>query len=67
MACDDEVLPSQERIDTIGDSADPEDVYKSERHLLYVACAGDRDDLLITGVKPGPDFLKTSPRRRTRG
>ena len=57
MACDDEVLPSQERIDMIGDSADLEDVYKTERHLLYVACTRARDHLLITGVAPGSEFL----------
>ena len=38
MACDDEVIPLQERIETIGDDADLEEVYATERHLLYVAC-----------------------------
>ncbi len=58
MACDDEVLPSQARIDTIADSADLEDVYKTERHLLYVACTRARDHLLVTGVAPGSEFLE---------
>ncbi len=58
MACDDEVLPSQERIDTIADSADLEDVYKTERHLLYVACTRARDHLLVSGVAPGSEFLE---------
>lgn len=58
MACDDEVLPSQERIDTIGDSADLEDVYKTERHLLYVACTRARDHLLVSGVAPASEFLE---------
>jgi mRNA-degrading endonuclease RelE of RelBE toxin-antitoxin system len=57
MACDDEVVPSQSRIDTIADSADLEDVYKTERHLLYVACTRARDHLLVTGVAPGSEFL----------
>jgi UvrD-like helicase C-terminal domain/UvrD/REP helicase N-terminal domain len=57
MACDDEVLPSQKRIDTIGDSADLDDVYKTERHLLYVACTRARDHLLVSGVAPGSEFL----------
>jgi mRNA-degrading endonuclease RelE of RelBE toxin-antitoxin system len=57
MACDDDVLPSQARIDTIADSADLEDVYKTERHLLYVACTRARDRLLVTGVTPGSEFL----------
>lgn len=57
MACDDEIIPSQERIENIADDADLEAVYDSERHLLYVACTRARDRLLITGVKPGSEFL----------
>jgi hypothetical protein len=37
MACDDEIIPSQERIETVEDDADLEEVYNSERNLLYVA------------------------------
>lgn len=58
MACDDEVIPLQERIETIGDEADLEEVYNTERHLLYVACTRARDHLLITGVDPGSEFLE---------
>ena len=58
MACDDEVIPSQERIEMIADSADLEDVYKTERHLLYVACTRARDHLLVTGVAPASEFLE---------
>jgi len=36
MACDDEVIPLQERIETVGDNADLQEVYDTERHLLYV-------------------------------
>ena len=36
MACDDEVIPLQERIETVADDADLEEVYNTERHLLYV-------------------------------
>jgi superfamily I DNA/RNA helicase len=57
MACDDEVLPLQERIDAVADDADLEDVYNTERHLLYVACTRARDHLLVTGVKPASEFL----------
>lgn len=58
MACDDEVLPSQDRIDSITDHADLEDVYKTERHLLYVACTRARDRLLITSTDPSSEFLE---------
>jgi ATP-dependent exoDNAse (exonuclease V) beta subunit len=57
MACDDEVIPSQQRIETIADDADLEDVYKTERHLLYVACTRARDHLWISGVAPASEFL----------
>jgi hypothetical protein len=57
MACDDEIIPSEERIENIADDADLEEVYDSERHLLYVACTRARDDLLVTGVKPASEFL----------
>jgi superfamily I DNA/RNA helicase len=58
MGCDDEVLPLQERIETVADDADLEEVYTTERHLLYVACTRARDHLLVTGVKPASEFLE---------
>jgi mRNA-degrading endonuclease RelE of RelBE toxin-antitoxin system len=57
MACDDEVIPLQERIETVADDADLEEVYSTERHLLYVACTRARDRLLVTGVDPASEFL----------
>ena len=57
MACDDEVIPLQERIETVGDDADLQEVYDTERHLLYVACTRARDHLLVTGVEPASEFL----------
>ena len=61
MACDDEVLPLQERIETVTDESDLEEVYNTERHLLYVACTRARDSLLITGVRPRRSFLPIWP------
>ena len=57
MACDDEIIPLQERIETVGDDADLQEVYDTERHLLYVACTRARDHLLITSVEPASEFL----------
>ena len=57
MACDDEVIPLQERIETVGDDADLQEVYDTERHLLYVACTRARDNLLVTSVDPASEFL----------
>jgi len=58
MACDDEVIPLQERIETVTDESDLEDVYNTERHLLYVACTRARDHLLITSTEPSSEFLE---------
>jgi len=57
MACDDEITPLQERIESVADDADLEEVYQTERHLLYVACTRARDRLLVTGVEPASEFL----------
>ena len=57
MACDDEVIPLQARIEAVTDEGDLEEVYDTERHLLYVACTRARDHLLVTGVDPASEFL----------
>jgi superfamily I DNA/RNA helicase len=57
MACDEEVIPLEARIEAIGDMADLEEVYNTERHLLYVACTRARDHLLVSGVEPVSEFL----------
>jgi hypothetical protein len=58
MACDDEVMPLQERIEVVSDDTDLEEVYNTERHLLYVACTRARDHLIVTGVVPASEFLQ---------
>jgi ATP-dependent exoDNAse (exonuclease V) beta subunit len=35
-----------------------QEVYDTERHLLYVACTRARDHLLVTGVSPASEFLE---------
>ena len=57
MACDDEIIRLQERIETVGDDADLQEVYDTERHLLYVACTRARDHLLVTSIEPASEFL----------
>ncbi|RPI72401.1 MAG: ATP-dependent helicase, partial [Desulfobacteraceae bacterium] len=66
MACDDEVIPSLQRIETAADEADLEEVYNTERHLLYVACTRARDHLLVTGVEPASEFLEDLKQDRSR-
>ena len=57
LACDDEVIPLQARIEGIADDADLDEVYATERHLLYVACTRARDHLLVTAIDPASEFL----------
>jgi superfamily I DNA/RNA helicase len=56
LACDDEIIPLQKRIETVGDDADLHEVYETERHLLYVACSRARDHLLVSGAEPVSEF-----------
>jgi superfamily I DNA/RNA helicase len=56
MACGDEILPLQARIETVADDVDLEEVSHTERHLLYVACTRARDHVLVTSVYPAPAF-----------
>src|SRR5260370_42569390 len=64
MACDDEIIPLQERIEAVGDDADLQEVYDTERHLLYVACTRARDHLLVTGVAPSRNSSMNLRQRR---
>jgi len=57
MACDDEVIPLQARIEAVGDTGDLQEVYDTERQLFYVACTRARDHLHVSGVKPASEFL----------
>lgn len=57
MACDDEVIPQSARVEAVADDSDLEEVYNTERHLLYVACTRARDHLLVTGVAPVSEFV----------
>lgn len=59
MACDDEVIPLQERIETVGDDADLQEVYDTERHLLYVACTRARITCWSQASNRDRSFLMT--------
>jgi hypothetical protein len=58
MACDDEVIPLQDRIESVSENSDLEEVYNTERHLLYVACTRARDQLFVSGMEPTSEFLQ---------
>lgn len=57
MACDDDILPLQSRIETVADETELDEVYETERHLFYVACTRARDRLLVSGVEPASEFF----------
>ena len=57
MACDDDVLPLRARVEGVADEVELDEVYETERHLLYVACTRARDRLLISGVTPASEFF----------
>ncbi len=57
MACDEDVLPLAERLATATDMNELHEVHETERHLLYVAVTRARDELLVSGVAPGSDYL----------
>lgn len=57
MACDDDILLLQDRIETVADEAELDEVYETERHLFYVACTRARDRLLVSGVEPASEFF----------
>ncbi len=58
MACDDEIIPLQERIEAATDPSELDEVYQSERHLLYVACTRARDHLMVSATQPESEFLR---------
>jgi len=57
VMADDEVIPLQKRIETVADEADLEEVYNTERDLLYVACTRARDHLLVTSGDAPSGFV----------
>ncbi|RZU41090.1 3'-5' exonuclease [Edaphobacter modestus] len=58
MCCDEGIIPRQERIEAAGDLVEVEEVYNTERQLLYVACTRARDCLLVTSGGPPSEFLR---------
>lgn len=58
MAIDEDVIPDPNRLNAVTDQLEIEDVYNTERHLLYVACTRARDYLLMSCVGEGSEFLE---------
>jgi hypothetical protein len=58
LAIDEEVIPDGSRIEAATDPMSIEEIYETERHLLYVACTRARDYLLMSCVGEGSEFLE---------
>lgn len=57
MACGKGILPLDERVADAADEAELDDIYETERRLLYVACTHAREHLLVVGVTPTAEYL----------
>lgn len=57
MACEQGILPLDDRIADAADEAELDEIYETERRLLYVACTRAREHLLLTGVRPASEYL----------
>jgi superfamily I DNA/RNA helicase len=57
MACDEGTLPLDERVADAADEAELDDIFETERRLLYVACTRAREYLLLAGVTPASEYL----------
>jgi hypothetical protein len=58
MACDAKVLPSERRLLEATDETALEEIFSTERHLLYIACTRARERLIISGQTPISEFLR---------
>jgi superfamily I DNA/RNA helicase len=67
VACDSGVIPSDDRLEAVTDEADLEEIYATERQLLYVAVTRARDTLLISsGGEPSEFIEDLQPRGASR-
>lgn len=58
LSCDSKVIPKSSRLEQASDESELEEIYATERQLLYVACTRARDILRISGIKPTSEFLE---------
>jgi hypothetical protein len=58
MACDAAVIPSEARLLGARDEATLDEIFATERHLLYVAATRARERLWLSGVNPISEFLE---------
>lgn len=63
MACDEALLPLRQRVEAVADESELDDVVETERQLFYVACTRARDQLMVSGLEPGSQFIQDMKKR----
>lgn len=63
MACDEALLPLRQRVEVVADESELDDVVETERQLFYVACTRARDQLMVSGLEPGSQFIQDMKKR----
>lgn len=58
VGCDEGVVPYEPKYAEAAQASDLEDIENMERYVLYVACTRTRDQLWVSGLKPGSIFLQ---------
>lgn len=58
MACDEDIIPKEERLLEARDEAMIEEIMATERHLLYVAATRSRERLWVSGAGRVSEFLE---------
>ena len=57
MACDDDVLPLADRVNSVADAFELDEIIATERQLFYVAATRARDRLVVSAAGPGSEFI----------
>jgi mRNA-degrading endonuclease RelE of RelBE toxin-antitoxin system len=58
MACDSDIIPSETRLLSATDDRALQEIYDTERHLLYVAATRAREQLWLSACEPPSEFLE---------
>lgn len=57
MACDAEIVPLESRVELAETQDDLDEIWQTERQLLYVAATRARENLLLSGVAPVSEYF----------
>ncbi len=57
MACDAQIVPLESRVEGAETQDDLDEIWQTERQLLYVAATRSRENLLLSGVSPVSEYF----------